>query len=63
MEKKDQKSAERPEAYPKPSSRDNQFGSQPEFLEEKPNDFEETSSRHTPTSDNNEATPDKNLDD
>ena len=63
MEKKDQKSAERPEAYPKPSVRDNQFGSQPEFIEEKPDDFEETSSRRTSTTDNKEAGADKDFDD
>jgi len=48
MEKEKNKNTERPEAYPKPSQRDSQFQNQNEFIDEKPNEFEEKSVSHAP---------------
>lgn len=40
MEKEKQKT-DKPEAYPQPSKEDSQFRNQNEFINEKPNDFED----------------------
>jgi hypothetical protein len=48
MEKEKNKETERPEAYPKPSQQDSQFQNQNEFIDEKPNEFEETSVSNAP---------------
>lgn len=44
MKKEEKKDSGRPEAYPKPSTADNQLKDQPEFIDNNPNEFEKTGS-------------------
>jgi hypothetical protein len=39
--KMEKKKTDKPEAYPKPSTEDNQYRNQPEFTEVQPNEFED----------------------
>lgn len=50
MKKDEKKDSGRPEAYPKPSTSDNQLKDQPEFIDNNPNEFEKTGNKAGATS-------------
>ena len=53
--KMEKKKTDKPEAYPKPSKEDNQYRNQPEFIDEKPNDFEDKSVSDSPATKERES--------
>lgn len=58
MKDKNKSTQGRPEAYPRPSSTDNQLKNQPEYIDEQPNDFEDKSVSDLPTNPNIERQSD-----
>ena len=51
----EKKKTDKSEAYPKPSKEDNQYRNQPEFIDEKPNDFEDKSVSDRPATKERES--------
>ena len=50
---------ERPESYPRPSETDNQWQNQPEFIDQQPNDFNDTGNQVKQANDPGEETVDR----
>ena len=46
--KKNEREEERPQAYPQPTETDRQLQHQPEFIDEKPNEFDDQSVSDVP---------------
>ena len=47
----DKQQPTRPEAYPRPTEKDSQLQNQPEFIDEKPNEFQEQGVSNRPVKD------------
>ena len=52
----------RPEAYPKPTETDNQLKNQPEFIDQKPNDFPDKSISDIPVNNSERQSNDMDKD-